>query len=50
MKCTDCGNCIENYSGNMYCFAGSFELSSEDLNADNAELICIDYQPKENCT
>ena len=48
MKCTSCSNCIENYSGNPYCFMGSFELSSEDLNADNVELMCIDFKLKES--
>lgn len=49
MKCSDCSNLIEDYCGNPYCFMGSFALSSEDLIADNAELMCIDYEPKENC-
>ena len=44
----NCNKCIEECSGVPYCFMGSFELSSDDLSADNVELLCIDYQPKED--
>lgn len=47
MKCEQCDNCIEDYSGNPYCFAGSCGLSDEDMEEDNVELYCIDFQPKE---